>query len=247
MTLPTRSRTIYALTALIGCFAALTLGLAGCQSEQEQRIAEAKELIRQRQTLQAVSGQTAHVVTPAQPVPPANNTRPDDPGMPVYPNAKEVKLGSRQSEGLGDGLAMSMLETGDSVDAVISFYSERLKTPGSHLQPDRTEDRLDGRRVVRLTVPRDDGGLMTVEARDEPGKTTIQLMNMKGTPRGAVPPGIPGIPGIPGSGTATGSPTMIQGSSKNLPPMNPEASSPRDLTAPPVASPARAAGGSLRR
>jgi hypothetical protein len=194
MTAPYLSRSFSALTAIAGCAATLTLGLAGCQSEQEQRIAEAKELLRQKQMLQAASGQTAPAAAPAQPVAPANSAGADDLAMPLYPNAKEVKMGPGRSAGLGDGLVLSLLETQDSVDAVIAFYSEKLKTPESQLQPTRTEDRIDGRRVVRLSVPREDGGLLTVEARDEPGKTTIQLMNMKGKPGGAVPPRIPGVP-----------------------------------------------------
>ena len=207
-------RSFTALAAVVGCAAALAFGITGCQSDQQQRIAEARELLRQKQTLQTSSGNLAPTVpaapAPAVPAPAGKVAGTDDLGMPLYPGAKKVNMGPGDAAGLGDGLSMALLETHDPVDAVISFYDQKLRVPGSKVPPNRTEDRLDGHRVVRLSAPRDDGGLQTVEARDEAGKTTVQLMNMKGTPGAVIPPR---IPGMPASGAAGGS-------------------SPRDLTAP---------------
>jgi hypothetical protein len=178
--------------ALVMAVCCLAL-LPGCQSDQEERLAETRRALSERQPPPAAApaGQSVAAPVAAPHVP--------DIGMPIYPGARPVGGNAGLQEGLNAGLAMSLMETRDSVDAVIAFYKDRLSKPGSRLEPTKTEDRLDGRRVVRLSVPQEDGGLQTVEARDDVGKTTIQLMNMAGQAHGAVPSTIPGVTGSGGS------------------------------------------------
>jgi hypothetical protein len=115
-----------------------------------------------------------------------------------------VSTGSGTDTGLDDGLAMQMLETRDPVDAVIDFYSKRMLPADDRFKPTRTDDQQDGHRVVRLSLPQPDGGLQTVEAREDAGKTTIQLLDMKGRSSKQVPTSIPGVdpltPTTPGTG-----------------------------------------------
>jgi hypothetical protein len=200
------SRTLAALAGLAVCAAAGAV-LSGCQSDQDQRLAEARELLRQKQAagpLQsapstAVPARAAQPV--AGPIPPAGR---DDLGMPFYPGGKRITLGAGDAAALDSGLAMALIETRDPVDTVISYYRDRIKSPDARLAPTVTEEQRDGHRVVRLSAPQTDGGLQTVEAREEGGKTTIQLMNLKGTGDGSTPAHGPvpsSIPGVPAFGT----------------------------------------------
>jgi len=181
-------------------------------------MAEARDILRQKQILESASGKAA----PAPPAgaPASPTARAGDIDMPIYPGAKRMNAGQGSGSLLGDGLSMALLETGDSVDAVIAFYAVRLKSPDRRLATTRTEEKLDGRRVVRLSAPLENGGLQTVEARDEGGKTTVELMRMAGKP-GGVPPSIPGVP------AAAAAPTG------DLPTRPPGAPAAHDLTAPP--------------
>ena len=76
---------------------------------------------------------------------------------------------------------MELLETTDRMETVLAFYQENLKASAAKIAPSTTEEKRDGRRVVRLSMPRDDGGLQTVEVSEDTGKTTIQLMNVNST------------------------------------------------------------------
>jgi hypothetical protein len=199
---------------LVAYIIPLLFALHGCESEEDKRLASAREMVRRQQAAQAAPANPQPSNTAGSPVLPGNSTASPgstapaaNAGLPIYPGARKISTGSVDNLGLDDGLTMEMLETRDPVDAVISFYSQRMIPVDARLRPTRTEDRLDGNRVVRLSLPRPDGGLQTVEAREEPGKTTIQLLNMKGKSSREVPASIPGLgplpPASPGSGTSS--------------------------------------------
>lgn len=174
--------------------------LPGCQSEQERKIAEAKDLaIRQAQKPQpttVVPGKDGppvdFPVRSSEPVPASGKPAPATPpklalSLPIFPGAQ--MSGTEGAElGVDDsGIHMALLETRATPDEVIAFYQKQMEYEqeqpggGTHtVQPSPKENRLDGKRVVILTRPQKDGALQTVEVREGEGKTLIQLMEVQG-------------------------------------------------------------------
>jgi len=192
-----RSRWVQSL--IVGIIPVL-FALHGCGSDEDERLAKARETLRRQQAVQTAPPNAQASRIEASPslaggnaVSPAASQAAPGATLPEYPGARKVSTGTGLDPALDDGLTMEMLETRDSVDTVIAFYTQHMVPANDRLKPSRTEDRLDGRRVVRLSLPEPDGGLQTVEAREEPGKTSIQLLNMKGKRSREVPASIPGV------------------------------------------------------
>jgi hypothetical protein len=196
--------------------------LPGCQSSQDQRIEEAKELIHQKQMLDTQYGKPGAnrtspppVVSPATPTDPSKTEKAPSTEaleLPLYPGARSVShLGNS-----GDGIAMELLETSDRIDGVLAFYQEKMKAAAGKIPPSTAEEKRDGgRRIVRISKPRDDGGLLTVEVGEEPGKTTIQLMSV--SPGKPAPVPTPAAPGTAGSSSVIGPPST-SGATAPVPP-----------------------------
>ncbi len=187
------------ITLLSACAIPVLFTLHGCESDADQRLANAREMVRHRQLGQTAAGSAQpanggglqNQASGGTQAPPDHTAPGSD--LPIYPGSRKIGAGPSNETGLEDGLTMEMLETGDSVDAVINYYAQHMISSDERLKPTRTEDRLDGRRVVRLSLAQTDGGLQTVEAREEPGKTSIQLLNLKGRTSKAIPDSIPGL------------------------------------------------------
>lgn len=201
---------------------AAVFSLPGCQSSQDQRIEEAKELIHQKQVLDAQYGKPGANTTASPPaVSPASPTDPSKTEqapsaealeLPLYPGARSIShLGKT-----GDGIAMELLETSDRIDGVLAFYQEKMKAVAGKIPPSTAEEKRDGgRRIVRISKPRDDGGLLTVEVGEEPGKTTIQLMSVSPGKPSPVP--TPAAPGTNGASSLIGPPST-SGATAPVPP-----------------------------
>lgn len=265
-----RSLASFALGAALIC-----AGLGGCRSEQDERIAAARESVLQQKTedqtgrpeapvvsaapalrtsdaahAAAGTGKAGDISTPLYPGVTTDGSRPaaapakaSDIGMPLYPGARKMSTGPGDNSWVGEGLSMALLETRDSVDSVIDFYTQKLNETRGPLPPTKTEDRLDGHRVVRLSASREGGGLQTVEAREDNGKTTIQLMNMKAGPHAAVPATIPGV--VPSASSAGGPPHRDPALPAGSTPHDltvPSGHAPRDLTIPTSATPRNLTG-----
>jgi hypothetical protein len=192
-----RSRCGYLIVA---CGIPLLFCLHGCESSADPRLANLHEMVRRHQAAPpAPANASAPGIAGEQALPPrapspADSAAPSvGAGLPAYPGSSKVGNASDALAGLDDGLSMEMRETRDPVDVVIDFYSKRMVSADDRFKPTRTEDRLDGRRVVRLSLPQPDGGLQTVEAREDAGKTTIQLLNMRGKTSRGIPNSIPGV------------------------------------------------------
>ena len=180
---PFSSSAILLLTLITTLFSALLL--TGCQSDREKRIADAESNLRNVN----LSSKTSSVN--GMPQLPELNSVSNAPseivvdkalGMPIYPRSKPFTAGATTLTNTGDGIAMTLLETKDSVDSVISFYKGRLGTEKSEPSvsaPSINDEVRDGKRVVRLTKPLSSGGLQTVEARQFENKTIIELMNIQ--------------------------------------------------------------------
>lgn len=217
-------------TALLALL--LACGLAGCQSEQDKRIARVREEIETKR-----AGQTA-AARPKTPASPSAQSAADSFDIPPYPGAKQAANALSSGTTLANGLTMALMETGDSVDKVIEFYQTRL-IPDKGAPVERKEERRDGKRSVLLTVPKEEGGLQTVQATESNGRTMIELMSLKGRP-GIQRPTIPGITsGDAASSPATGSSAVppTTGSSAVPPATGSSAPSPTAPALPPDDTP----------
>ena len=112
---------------MIACIVPVLFALHGCEPDAEQRLANARELLKHKQSGQSAS---ANVQTPLEGAPLLSGSdspqpaeaRPAPSGiLPLYPGSRKISTGAGAVAGLDDGLTMEMLETHDSVDAVIEF------------------------------------------------------------------------------------------------------------------------------
>ncbi len=163
----------------------LAIVLPGCQTAAERRIAEGESKLREMNT-QAQAARPAPALQPTSDLPPVNqspqNVKLDKSlGMPLYPGSKPYMEGTTLSN-MGDGIAMTLLETQDSVDKVMDFYKIQLNSAaggGSGNAVSVKEVNRNGKRTLRLTKPLPSGGLQSVGAKEEDGKTIIELMNLQ--------------------------------------------------------------------
>ena len=131
--------------------------------------------------------------TPQKPaVPPPPPPSEADMGMPIYPNATTYvdAVGNFIKPEPGSGMAQ--LQTPDSVDSVIAFYKSKIMqtdAQGKSTPSTPTEEKQDGKRKVTLVGNDAEGNTQMVEAREEDGKTAIELMS---TRTKALPSNLPG-------------------------------------------------------
>jgi hypothetical protein len=168
--------------AFAACSAlALTVALTGCNMEAHEAIDTHPSSSMPVPTAANIPDSAAAKATlqkPAVPVPPPGDA---DMGMPVYPNATmDVdQTGMSIKFEKSAGMALARLQTPDSVDSVIAFYKAKLVQTDSHGQATPStpsEEKQDGKRKVVLVGNDAEGNIQMVEAREEEGKTAIELM-----------------------------------------------------------------------
>lgn len=174
------------------CSALISIAvLPGCQTASERRVAEGESRLREMNaksqtdspvpTLQATSDTSPLIKT-------NNNSKQEKSlGMSLYPGSKPYMEGPTTLSNTGDGIAMMLLETQDSVDKVMLYYKAQLNSnstgnPANQLTV--KEENRNGKRTLRLTKPFPTGGLQSVEAKEEEGKTIIELMNLQSVAAG---------------------------------------------------------------
>ena len=167
----------------------LTMTVTGCQSERERKIAEAESKLRgvSLSTQNNPSSLQTNRPGSEDTTIPTASSEDRALGMPLYPGSKPYTEGATTLTNTGDGIAMTLLETGDSVDQVMAFYQKKLRAEFDDPSVSATsvkEEIRDGKRVARLTKPLSSGGLQSVEARQVDSKTIIELMNIQSVTSG---------------------------------------------------------------
>ncbi len=164
----------------------LAVVLPGCQTAAERRIAEGESKLREMNARSQMA-QSTPTLQSTRDLSPINQTSQNDKhekslGMTLYPGSKPYTEGPTTLSNTGDGIAMLLLETQDSVDKVMDFYKNQLSVKlgaGSADKVSFKEENRNGKRTLRLTKPFPSGGLQSVEAKEEDGKTIIELMNLQ--------------------------------------------------------------------
>ena len=180
-----RASTFAACSAL-----ALTVALTGCNVEAHDTIdtpasssvpIPANAPVPASANLPAsLSAQASNPKPSAVPPPPSDA----DMGMPVYPNATTYvdAIGNFIKFDNSGGMAIARLQTNDSVDSVIAFYKSKIVQTNLHGAPTPatpSEEKQAGKRKVVLIGNDAAGNTQMVEAREEEGKTAIELMTTK--------------------------------------------------------------------
>ena len=164
----------------------LAVVLPGCQTATERRIAEGESKLREMNARSHIA-RPSPTLQSTRDLSPINQSSQNDMqekslGMTLYPGSKPYMEGPTTLSNTGDGIAMMLLETQDSVDKVMDFYKNQLSVKlgtGSADKVSFKEENRNGKRTLRLTKPFPSGGLQSVEAKEEDGKTIIELMNLQ--------------------------------------------------------------------
>ena len=164
----------------------LAVVLPGCQTAAERRIAEGESKLREMNARSQIV-QPSPTLQSTRDLSPVSQTSQNDKqekslGMTLYPGSKPYMEGPTTLSNTGDGIAMMLLETQDSVDKVMDFYKNQLSVKlgaGPAHKVSFKEENRNGKRTLRLTKPFPSGGLQSVEAKEEDGKTIIELMNLQ--------------------------------------------------------------------
>lgn len=124
-------------------------------------------------------------------------------GIPIYPGAVVAPGQESQASPVStsEGMALALLQTGDSLQAVTDFYKEHLTVAGPDgkpLPPDVHQDKRDGLPVVSLSQSRGDG-IKTAEIRQGDGVTMIELIHQTSAQTSGGLPHPGAVPGLPNS------------------------------------------------